>query len=126
MSELTLLDFVSLLGNSFIFPFSLIVGIYVVLSRCSWPDGRTWLSQVFAIALIAISVLLGTELVIFFSSPEAAAIAAVLIWSELLVSVYLTLVLFLGQSRGPKFLFVSVRIIALLLCILLISRHLPR
>ena len=126
MSELTLLDLAFLLGNSFIFPFILIVGIYVIFSRCSWPDGRAWLSQTFAIALIVISVLLGTELVMFFSSPGAGAIAAVLIWSQLLVSVYLALALFLGQSRGPKFLLVFVRIIALLLFILLISRQVPQ
>jgi len=126
MSELTLLDLVFLLGNSFIFPFSLIVGIYVIYSRCSWPDGRTWISRTFAIALIVTSILLGTELVIFFSSPGAGTIAAVLIWSQLLVSVYLALVLFLGQSRGPQFLLVSVRIIAILLCILLITRQLPQ
>lgn len=125
MSDLTLLDLASLLGNSFIFPFSLIVGIYVIFSRCSWPKGHAWISQTFAIGLIAISVLLGTELVIFFSNPGAETVAAVLIWSQLLLSVYLTLVLFLGQSRGPKILLVSVRIVALLLCILQISRHLP-
>jgi len=125
MSELTLLDLALLLGNSFIFPFGLIVGIYVIFSRCSWPKEHAWISQTLAIALIAISVLLGTELVIFFSSPGAATIAAVMVWSQLLVSVCLVLALFLGQSRGPKFLLVSVRIVALLLCLLLIARHLP-
>jgi len=126
MNELNLLDLVSLLGNSFIFPFSLIVGIYVIFSRCSWPKAYAWITQTFAFALIAVSVLLGTELVIFFSSPRAETIAAVLIWSQLLGASYLALALFLGQSRSPKFLLVSVRVVALLLCILLISRHLPR
>ena len=125
MSELTLLDFVLLLGNSFIFPFSLLVGIYVILSRCSWPDERTWLSSTFAIALIVISVLLWTELVIFFSSPGAEFVASVLIWSELLATIYLALALFLGRSRGPKYLLVAVRIISLLLCVFLVSRQIP-
>lgn len=125
MSDFTLLDFVLLLGNSFIFPFSLIVGIYAIFFRCSWPDGHIWISRVLAIALIALSVLLRTELVMFFSSPGAEFIASVLIWSELLVSVFLALALFLGRSRGPKYVSVTVRVIALLLCVFLISRQIP-
>ena len=124
MIELTLLDIIYLLGNTFIFPFSLIVGFYVIFSKCSWPGGRTRITQIIAISLIALTILLRTEMIIFFTIPGMEIIAAVLIWSELLVSVYLALALLFGPSRGPKILLVSVRVIALLLCIFLISQQL--
>ena len=124
MIELTLLDIIYLLGNTFIFPFSLIVGFYVIFSKCSWPEDRTRITQILSIGLIALAILLRTEMIIFFTIPGMEIIAAVLVWSELLVSVYLALALFLGRSRGPKILLVSVRIIAVLLCVFLITRQL--
>lgn len=124
MIELTLLDLISLLGNSFIFPFSLIVSFFAIFSKCSWPEGYTKITQIFAISLIALAVLLRTEMIIFFVIPGMEIIAAVLFWLELLVSLYLVFALFLGRSRGPKILLVSVRIIGVLLCVLLIPNQL--
>ena len=100
MDDLTLTGFVFLLGNSLILPLSLILGVFAIFAKCTWPDGRQLLTPIAGILLISSSILLRTELVMFMVALDI--LAWFVIGAEFVAAAFVALSLTFGRTSWPK------------------------
>lgn len=100
MDDLTPATFMALLGNQFILPFSLIVGVFAIVSRCFWPKGRQIITPIAGVLLISSSILLRTELVMFLVALNI--LAWFVIVTEFVTATFVALAFICGQTQWPK------------------------